>query len=54
MQATTKPESLFLNHTDSRIPEVHALLTVQNRELIFSYLSKGYVDAIAFLVENKA
>ena len=47
VQATTKPESLFLNHTDSRIPEVHALLTVQNRELIFSYLSKGYVDAIA-------
>ena len=47
MQATTKPESLFLNHTDSRIPEVRALLTVQNRELIFSYLSKGYVDAIA-------
>ena len=47
VQATTKPESLFLNHTDSRIPEVRALLTVQNRELIFSYLSKGYVDAIA-------
>ena len=47
VQATTKPESLFLNHTDPRIPEVRALLTVQNRELIFSYLSKGYVDAIA-------
>ena len=26
---------------------MRALLTVQNRELIFSYLSKGYVDAIA-------
>ena len=36
VQATTKPESLFLNHTDSRIPEVRALLTVQNRELIFT------------------
>ena len=26
---------------------MRALLKVQNRELIFSYLSKGYVDAIA-------
>ena len=45
VQATTKPESLFLDGNDPRIPEIRALHSLQKRELIYSYLSKGYADA---------
>lgn len=47
VQATTKPESLFLNGNDPRIPEIRALHSLQKRELIYSYLAKGYADAVA-------
>ena len=47
VQSTTKPEELFLSHTDPRIPQVGELFSLQNRELIYPYLSKSYVDAIA-------
>lgn len=47
VQATTKPEALFLDGGDPRIPEVRALLSMQKRELIYAYLSKGYADAVA-------
>jgi len=47
VQATTKPESLFLDGNDPRIPEIRALHSLQKRELIYSYLSKGYADAVA-------
>lgn len=47
VQATTKPEDLFLNQTDGSIPKVKSLFSMQNRELIYPMLSKGYVDAIA-------
>lgn len=47
VQATTKPEALFLDGDDPRIPEVRALLSMQKRELIYAYLSKGYADAVA-------
>ena len=47
VQATTKPEVLFLDGGDPRIPEIRALLSMQKRELIYTYLSKGYADAVA-------
>lgn len=47
VQSTTKPESIFLSHLDSRIPQLDEVFSLQNRELIYPYLSKGYVDAIA-------
>ena len=47
VQSTTKPEELFLSHTDPRIPQVEEVFSLQNRELVYPYLSKGYVDAIA-------
>lgn len=47
VQSTTKPEELFLSHKDPRIPQVGELFSLQKRELIYPYLSKGYVDAIA-------
>ena len=47
VQSTTKPEGLFLSHTDPRIPQVEEVFSLQNRELVYPYLSKGYVDAIA-------
>lgn len=47
VQATTKPEEIFLNHKDRRIPEIRNLFSMQDRELIYPALSKGYVDAIA-------
>lgn len=47
IQSTTKPEEIFLSHSDPRIPEVDEIFSLQNRELIYPYLSKGYADAIA-------
>lgn len=47
VQTTTKPEELFLSHTDPRIPQVQEVFSLQNRELLYPYLSKGYADAIA-------
>ena len=47
VQSTTKPEEIFLSGEDARIPKIDKLFSVQNRELIYPYLSKGYADAIA-------
>lgn len=47
VQSTTKPEEIFLSHTDPRIPQIRELFSLQNRELIYPYLTKGYADAIA-------
>lgn len=47
VQSTTKPEELFLSHSDPRLPDVEEVFSLQNRELIYPYLSKGYADAIA-------
>lgn len=47
VQSTTKPEELFLAHTDPRIPRVAEVFSLQDRELIYLYLSKGYADALA-------
>lgn len=46
VQATTKPEELFLSGADG-IPAIRSLFSLQNRELLPPYLSKGYADAIA-------
>ena len=46
MQSTTKPEDI-LRAGDSRIPQLRKVLSVQKRDLIFTLLSKGYVDALA-------
>ncbi len=47
VQSTTKPEEIFLNRTDSRIPEIGNLISLEKRELMYSFLAKDYVDAIA-------
>ena len=47
VQSTTKPEEIFTSGNDSRIPEIRELFSLQNRELIYPFLSKGYADAIA-------
>ena len=47
VQSTTKPEEIFTNHMDSRIPELREVFSLQNRELIYAFLSKGYADAVA-------
>lgn len=47
VQSTTKPKELFLSHTDPRIPAPDDVFSLQNPELLYSYLSKGYADAIA-------
>ena len=47
VQSTTKPEEIFATHDDPQIPAVGELFTLQNRELIYPFLTKGYVDAIA-------
>lgn len=47
VQSTTKPEELFLDYAQNRLPKLDELITLQNRELIYPFLSKGYVDAVA-------
>ena len=47
VQSTTKPEELFLEQTDPKIPKVKQVYSMENRELIYTSLSRGYVDAIA-------
>ena len=44
---TTKPEGIFLNRTDERIPKLGNLISLGHRELIYTFLGKGYVDAVA-------
>lgn len=47
VQTTTKPEEIFLKREDERIPKLGNLICLEHRELIFTFLGKGYVDAIA-------
>ena len=47
VQATTKPEELFLHPEENGAPELRALVSLQNRDLIYPFLSKGYADAVA-------
>ena len=47
VQSTTKPETLFLEHADPRLPQLRALYALQDRDLIYPTLIKGYVDALA-------
>lgn len=47
VQSTTKPEDIFASHSDERLPEFEEVISLQNRELLYPFLSKGYVDAIA-------
>ena len=41
------PKSIFLERTDSRIPLVREVYSLEDRELLYTSLGKGYVDAIA-------
>ena len=47
VQTTTKPEELFLKGEDDGMVKPGRLISMQNRELIYPMLSKGYVDAVA-------
>ena len=47
VQASTKPERLFLQHTDPRIPQVGQLYSCSGMAELQALLRKGYVDAIA-------
>lgn len=47
VQSTTKPEEILRNHEDARVPQLKELIALQERELIYAFLSKGYVDAVA-------
>lgn len=47
VQSTSKPEEIFLKRTDSRIPEVGNLISLEHRELMYTFLAKEYVDAVA-------
>ena len=47
VQASTKPEDIFLDRTNLSIPLVKDVYSLENRKLLFTSLGKGYVDAIA-------
>lgn len=46
VQSTTKPEGIFLKRTDSRIPKLGNLISLEHRDLIYTFLGKGYADAV--------
>ena len=52
VQSTTKPEGIFLNRTDERIPKLENLISLGHRELIYTFLGKGYVDVAAVHEES--
>ena len=41
VQSTTKPEGIFLNRTDERIPKLGNLISLGHRELIYTFSQKG-------------
>lgn len=47
VQATSKPEKIFMEGTDTRIPEIKALYSFSTMDDIYSCLRKNYADAIA-------
>ena len=47
VQATTKPEELFLARPTDDIPEVGVVLSLEDRSVQYATLDSGYVDAIA-------
>ena len=52
VQSTTKPESVFLQRTDPRVPQVGQLYSCSDMEELQAMLRKGYVEAIASHEEN--
>lgn len=47
VQSTTKPEELFLHAEQNGLPRLRRLYSLQNRDLIYTSLIKGYADALA-------
>ena len=47
VQSTTKPEELFLNAEQNGLPQLRRLYSLQNRDLLYTTLIKGYADALA-------
>ena len=47
VQSTTKPEELFLRAEENGLPQLRALYSLQDRELLYTTLIKGYADALA-------
>lgn len=46
VQSTTKPEEILRQHRED-LPEFRRVISVKKRDLIFTMLAKGYVDAAA-------
>lgn len=47
VQSTTKPEQMFKENEKYGVSRPGKVISVHKRELIYTFLSKGYVDAIA-------
>lgn len=46
VQAGTKMEEIVLCAEENHLPQFKAIFSMQNRELIYSFLRKGYADAL--------
>lgn len=47
LQSTTKPEQIFKDSEKYNVTRPAKIISVQKRDLIYTFLSKGYVDAVA-------
>ena len=46
VQSTTKPEELFLNAEQNGLPRLRRLYSLQNRDLLYTTLLKGYAPIV--------
>ncbi len=46
-QSTTKPEEIYTKHNNGILPKLGNFISLENRALIYTFMSKGYVDAVA-------
>ncbi len=46
VQAGSKGEEILLCAEENHLPQFKAIFSMQNRELIYSFLRKGYADAL--------
>lgn len=46
-QSTAKPEEIYTKHNNGILPKLGNFLSLENRALVYTFMGKGYADAVA-------
>lgn len=46
-QSTTKPEEIYTKYNNGILPKLGNFISLENRALIYTFMGKGYADAVA-------